>query len=173
MKRNRKWFWAALLIPLLCLAIVAEKPITTALFGEDIILSTSPVDPTDLFYGDYLILSYDIEEAPSELVDDAVRRAEYSEPVKKPLYLWLQKKKNMGVLTRISFEKPDHSLYLTAEFTSFWFNEETGMYNVSLPWDRYYVPENQGVKWEERASKGDILVYMKVRNGFAVPTSIE
>ncbi|RFU60756.1 GDYXXLXY domain-containing protein [Peribacillus glennii] len=173
MHRNRKWVWAALAIPFLCIAIVAAKPVTTLLYGEEIILSTAPVDPTDLFYGDYLILSYDISEAAPELVDQKVRTADYSEAVKKPLYLWLKKKNNIGSLTRVSFEKPPHSLYLKAGFHNLWLNEETKKYNIPLQWDRYYVPENQGREWEERATKGDILVHMKVRNGFAVPISIE
>ncbi|PLT35820.1 GDYXXLXY domain-containing protein [Bacillus sp. V5-8f] len=173
MKQDRKWLWSALAIPFLCLVIVAVKPVTTLLFGEEIILSTAPVDPTDLFYGDYLILSYDISEAPAKIVDEEVKTADYSEAANKAIYLWLEPKNNISSLTRVSFEKPSDSLYLKAEFTNIWHNEEADTYNIPLPWDRYYVPENHGEEWEKRAMTGDILVHMKVRNGFAVPTSIE
>ena len=39
-------------------------------WGEEIRLKTMPVDPRDLFYGDYVTLGYEISTIPIDLIDD-------------------------------------------------------------------------------------------------------
>ena len=50
---------------------VAGAGYATAAFGQHIILATTPVDPRDLLYGDFVRLHYAISEAPLKLWHEA------------------------------------------------------------------------------------------------------
>ncbi len=61
---------AAVLMTLLLGQIVAER-IAILADGEEVILATQPIDPRDLFRGDYVILTYGISRLPLDrLADD-------------------------------------------------------------------------------------------------------
>ena len=50
---------------------VAGAGYATEAFGQRIILSTTPIDPRDLLYGDFVRLRYGISEVPLRLWHDA------------------------------------------------------------------------------------------------------
>ncbi|ALW84695.1 hypothetical protein AUC43_06135 [Hymenobacter sedentarius] len=52
---------------------VAGAGYATAAFGQHIILATTPIDPRDLLYGDFVRLHYAISEAPLRLWHDVAQ----------------------------------------------------------------------------------------------------
>ena len=56
-----RWFWIVLLIPVVSLVSMTVQPLLAFMSGEQVTLKTIPVDPKDLFYGDYVRLKLEIE----------------------------------------------------------------------------------------------------------------
>ena len=52
---------------------VAAAGYATAALGQNIILTTTPIDPRDLLYGDFVRLRYNISEMPRRLWHDAAQ----------------------------------------------------------------------------------------------------
>lgn len=57
---NRKIFLTAMLIPALTILAFIGYNYYTLHFGEEVLLKTAPIDPRDLFRGDYVRLNYEI-----------------------------------------------------------------------------------------------------------------
>ena len=69
-KANEKALLAlAAFAQLVFLAAMAIPHASTALSGETILLRVVPVDPRDLFRGDYVILGYEISRVPTDGID--------------------------------------------------------------------------------------------------------
>jgi uncharacterized membrane-anchored protein len=49
------------------LAVMIATPLRTILSGQSVLLRVVPVDPRDLFRGDYVILSYEFSRVPNEI----------------------------------------------------------------------------------------------------------
>ena len=56
----RRWFYAAVAFQLLLMAGLILSKQATLWTGRPVVLETVPVDPRDLFRGDYVVLSYKI-----------------------------------------------------------------------------------------------------------------
>ncbi|MBN1134232.1 MAG: GDYXXLXY domain-containing protein [Methanosarcinaceae archaeon] len=57
---DRKQFLLLMLVPAFVILVFFDFKLFTASMGEEILLKTAPVDPRDLFRGDYVRLSYEI-----------------------------------------------------------------------------------------------------------------
>jgi len=176
---NRKHL-IAILIPVFILLGMTVLPLKTLFWGTEIILETRPVDPTDLFRGDYVILSYKIEEIDMDMVDTALQQklTEMSFPYNKELYVVLKQENDVYVADVVSEAKPLNShLYLKAYFRyvitePFRDSSEKPKVVVSYNIDKYFVPENTGTQLEDAARKGDLLTKVKISNGYAMLTEV-
>ena len=64
------WKYAlAALLPLLILLALPLKPFLISFLGQEVTLAVRPVDPRDLFRGDYVALSFEIETVPVNLFE--------------------------------------------------------------------------------------------------------
>ncbi len=81
MKNNiREKYIGAVIIPIVILLSMTALPLSALFFGEEIKLETEPYDPRDLFRGDYVALSYkinevDIDKFPETLVEAAKKES--------------------------------------------------------------------------------------------------
>lgn len=122
--------------------------------GKEIRLKTAPVDPRDLFYGDYVILSYEISSLPRSLWKGNTE-AEIGESV----YVALKPKGDVYTAIAVYPEKPDVSsdvVVLIGKVGYSW--DDTIRLTYGL--ERYYVPEGTGKQLEEVRS--DMIVTVKV-----------
>ena len=60
-------YLAASLLPVLILLALPLRPACVSRFGAEVVLAGRPVDPRDLFRGDYVALSFEAESVPLEL----------------------------------------------------------------------------------------------------------
>ncbi len=60
--RYRKLFVFAVALQIAVLLVMMGMKWSTAAFGTKILLKTAPVDPWDMFRGDYVVLNYEISE---------------------------------------------------------------------------------------------------------------
>lgn len=166
---KRKLFYIGLGLPFLILIGMTVKPFLAVSVGEEIVLQTKPYDPRDLLYGDYVILSYEIEDIPFSLLDNKaksqIKRGAFESDA---VYLSLQEN-NQGIHTveKVSIEKPSSGIYLTVK-DDIYTDEENGQLTVQLPFNKYYVKENTGKELEESSQEGKLEVTLGVRQGYGI-----
>jgi len=171
----------AILIPIFILLAMTIIPISTLAFGTEILLETRPVDPRDLFRGDYVILSYKIEEIELSKFDKVLQEKLVTQmigsfPQNKNLYVILKKHENgTHVVDYVSENKPSsNKLYIKGKFNNFLYQEPSAEARIMVSYniDKYFVPENTGMELEEAARKGEVLAKVKLFKGYAMLTEL-
>lgn len=174
------------LFPILILLGMTITPLLTIIFGEDVYLKTAPVDPRDLFRGDYVILQYEAEQLPLNKIDQGVldyfEKKESQAIPYSPLTVYtVLKETPEGIheVSRVVKEKPEKGLYLkgTIKHMWSWHEEVTVHYNL----DKYFVPENTGRVLEDaiRTTSSDdneltnVVAVIKVREGHAILSDVK
>jgi len=174
-----KRFSKYLLVMLLPLTVLLVRPLTPAavlLFGQEIRLSTEPVDPRDIFRGDYVTLRFSIERIDESLLSERVRdtlSAELSHDAPSEyLYVTLRPDEDkIWQPVATSLIPPKVGIYLRARA----FESRNSSINLDYGnfLKRYYVKENTGLELEDAARHGELTAVVKVWRGRAVLTSLE
>ena len=177
LSKRTKQFILACLVPIGILLGMTIIPIYTLVTGEEIILRTIPVDPTDLFRGDYVVLRYEAEEIQSSLVEKEVRTELDNGRYDLEVYVSLEYKDGTHAPTRVSLNKPLSGLYLKGELSYIgpsWNGVVDGgeVAYISYSLDKYFVEDNTGIELEEASRNGNILAKVKVKRGYAVLTDL-
>lgn len=177
MRDKKVGFVIALAIPLIILLILTAKPLWTLTSGEDISLLTVPVDPRDLFYGDYVTLRYEIEEVPKEkLTKNLLTKLETDTAYNRvEVYGKLVQEGEIFTLEELTDEKPTNALYLTGNVYNYPYVNEEGIdvFDVNFNLNRFFVPENMGTELEELSRQGRLVAHIKVKNGYALLKDIK
>ncbi|MGO4889812.1 GDYXXLXY domain-containing protein [Anaerobacillus sp. MEB173] len=181
-RRPTKWFFLALIVPVFVLTAMLLKPVQAYMLGDEIRLATVPLDPRDLFYGDYVILDLEIETVPTDLLDQSLlsRIKETNEWRPFSVYTSLQPgENNVYEVEKVSEAKPD-GLFIKGEVYPYihderqW-NEDSTIepyVQISYGIDRFYVEEGTGLELEELSRQGRIVVTAKAHNGYVILTDI-
>lgn len=116
--------------------------------GTEVLLKTQPVDPRDLFRGDYVILTYEISRLdvpPSVAEGDTV-------------YVPLDLVEGYGVSRAVQTTKPE-GLFIKGEVESVYSSTARISYGI----ESYFVPEGEGLELE-RARGDDLEVRVAIDN---------
>jgi oligopeptide transport system permease protein len=97
---KRKWVGLVLVLQVLFLTYLAGGHYYVKWMGEEVRLKTAPIDPTDYFYGDYVILNYEISVIPNK--NREFQHGAYNEPA----YITLQRSGDFYEAVSISRERP-------------------------------------------------------------------
>jgi len=180
---NKKYFLIAMVIPVIILVGMAVQPVLTLFFGQEILLETRPFDPRDIFRGDYVNLSYVIEEVPlGKFPSELLNLTETSDQINnykrnQKVYGVLKEENGYMIVDYISLEKPQDEIYIKGKLPSYYVflyrdkNTNNPVF-VNFGLDKYFVPENTGTKLEEAARQGKIAARVKVLNGYAILVGI-
>lgn len=124
--------------------------------GKEVILKTVPIDPRDLFRGDYVTLNYEINNLDMKVVPAEDSYFDRNDKI----YLALELKDGYGVPKKIYRTPPENELYIkgTVKDVSFQQEEdENGMIaigpdlnslRVDYGIESYFVPEGKGIEIE-------------------------
>lgn len=168
-------------IPLLILFSMTATPLLTILFGQEIVIKTQPVDPRDVFRGDYVALGYEINEIPLDRVPPAFKdEAQWQALHSAPLYVILKKDGEFHVVDRVLFEKPKDGVYLKAYFQDpVWpqgaaYQGDMNIVGIRVTYnlDQYFLPENTGTSLESLSRRGQLSAWVKVWKGYATLIAI-
>jgi uncharacterized membrane-anchored protein len=175
---------AASVVPLIVLIGMTILPLFTLLFGKEIALETQPVDPRDVFMGDYVNLSYKIESVETDKlpqeIKDTKKNYEYydydyynlSSIRGKDVYAVLKPQGAYYVVDYLTLQKPQSDISLKCSIISGYAlkDNETGksFLRVKYNLDKYYVAEGSGGELERASRKGELAANIKVFNGYAV-----
>lgn len=172
----------ALLIPVLFILGMTLKPVMTLQFGQTIQLQTQPVDPKDLFRGDYIDLFYDmnqleikdgnLEGLPTDYNEENLRG--------KTVYALLKPSADHKTyeVSRYTMSSPKDGIYLKGSINYAYLNGSSSakdhlILNIDFGIDRYFIEENTGTDLENASREGKVLVTLKVLNGFGIVTDLE
>ncbi|MFG6116214.1 GDYXXLXY domain-containing protein [Halobacillus sp. MO56] len=149
-------FYGVVLLQVLFLAGMSVSYYAMDAFGQTIKLETAPVDPRDIFYGDYVILNYEIEMIEEEKWSDEI--PEYGETV----YVLLEESESgfFQVVEASSdkMEKNADQVRLKGKYQ--WHNQGQSVHQVTYGINRYYVEENTGEQYEQQ--RDDMVVEVVV-----------
>jgi Uncharacterized membrane-anchored protein len=138
--------------------------------GTKVMLKTLPVDPRDLFRGDYVTLNYEISTLDMEKLqaDDSYF---YND---EPVYLTLELKNGYGIPKEIYAAPPEDELYIKGKVSDIIYNWETDEsgntieeaaikeLRVDYGIESYFVPEGRGMEIETAQRTGKTEVDAKV-----------
>lgn len=168
------------LIQVLILISMTIQPIMTNILGTEITIKTDPLDPRDVFRGDYVRLNYEISSIPLNLLDEDILKltnineqyGEFGDLFGKDLYVALKEDNGFYTVDKVTLEKPKDGIYLIGKYAySIWNEtkeENVKAIRVEYTLDNYFVPENTGKDLEEASSKGQVIAKVKVYKGYSV-----
>lgn len=170
----------SLILPVLVLLSLLFQPLITMQFGETIILQTQPIDPTDLFRGDYVDLFYDINQIDSSKTKIEGIETDSDEKLLngKTVYVQFKKGERTHIVDYFTTLKPQKGPYLKGTILSTYLKDynipnSPRIYNMNFGIDRYYIEENSGKSYEDAARIGKVRVTLKIYKGYAVVSGLE
>ena len=127
---------------LLGMIALRAAPLVT---GQTVLVRVEPVDPRDLFRGDYVILSYDFSRVPREGIEglSESERSSWKKLQGRPVYVTLVPDSN-GVHHRadkVTVVKPERGLFLKGQM------ERYGALKFGI--ESYFVQEGTGRVYEQ------------------------
>ena len=131
-------FWLIIVI-----GFVAFKEFTL-ITGKEVLLKTMPVDPRDLFRGDYVVLNYDISALDFNSLPTDSANFNDSDRV----YVTLKIEDKYGVPTGIYRDPPKEGLFIKGTVKDVQGNGLIIEYGI----ESYFVPEGKG--WEIQRQSG-------------------
>lgn len=159
--------YLVILIPLAILLILAMRSYFIVYFGDEITLETVPFDPTDLFRGDYVELSYEIENVDESLVEWGSEHSKTDRYYNEDMFAVLKRDGDVHVIDFITGKEPETGVYLNCEVHGYGSGIQVE-YNIN----RYFLKEGTGTELEEAARKGQLLGKVKVYKGRGILVEI-
>ncbi len=153
---NRRQFLLVMLVPAVAIAGFISVKLYTVYSGQEILLKVVPVDPTDMFRGDYVALTYEIS-----IIDLDEVPCDASFLPGETVYAVLSKKEKFWTIDSVHHEKPE----LASGHVCMRGNV-TGVYGtrISVEWgiESYFVPEGEGRIIENLRTTENISVIVLV-----------
>ena len=152
----------AILAQAAVLAYVVYERESVARSGTPVYLRTAPVDPRDIFRGDYVTLSYAINRIPLGLVDEAIKAQENSEGIRVYAALSVDAR-GVAQVTGLHAEPPA-GLYLRGRTSRDW-RFMAGDQEIAVKYgiEKMFVEQGTGLAIEERRGS---------RNGWQTPMEV-
>ena len=137
---------------------VAGAGYATTALGQHIILSTRPIDPRDLLYGDFVRLNYTISEVPTSLWRDAATPPKRRQSV----YVLLAAGPDSLSTALGVYAAPPRPSTNQAVLRG-WVND-VYQHSLSLRYglERYYVPEGSGLRLEKAGHTKPLKVRVSI-----------
>ncbi|WP_134683062.1 GDYXXLXY domain-containing protein [Brevibacillus migulae] len=147
MKRTAYLIGIIALQVILLLSIVGKYQYI-AMTGKPITLKTAPIDPTDLFYGEYVTLRYEVNEIDRKHVNDQLTVDDHG----KTVYVLLRQSEHPWYdPASVTLERPEPGGNEAVIKGVLQYLADDRIH-VKYGWERYYVPENTGRAIEQQQS---------------------
>ncbi|MDA8233423.1 MAG: GDYXXLXY domain-containing protein [Clostridia bacterium] len=151
--RSKLWFTLAVGLQIAVLLIMIGMKLFTLTYGTKVLLQTLPVDPWDMFRGDYVTLNYVITQVDLKKVTADKKEYKHNERV----YVGLKKDGKYWVAKSVSGQPPDDgSLAIKGKVN--YYDEMSKIISINYGIDSYYVPQHEGRKIENARVLADVEV---------------
>lgn len=123
--------------------------------GKEVLLKTVPVDPRDLFRGDYVILRYDISQ-----IDPAVYKGQNNLSFKEGdvVFVVLDTTHQFAQVQRVYKNPPAGEFYLKGRVSEV----NPSLISVEYGIESYFIPEGKGWVIEQERNRGQVDVLAAV-----------
>ncbi|RKD25058.1 hypothetical protein BEP19_04345 [Ammoniphilus oxalaticus] len=163
-KTNKNKIFLVIGIQVLVLLLIVGAQLFISKTGDEIRLKTAPVDPRDVFYGDYVILNYEMSELDIRLFPEGAAPKKGA-----TVYTVLKREGNYDRVVSAHLEKPklaadEHMMKGRVDYVlRDWRDKQEdpsairsirAIYGI----ERYYVPEGEGMEIENKRGQFDVLV---------------
>ena len=147
---NKKLFWGLMLIwSIILLSFIAIKQYTLSQ-GTEVLLKTVPVDPRDLFRGDYVILQYDINTIKLDSIEHDYEPYLSGDKV----YLQLNNSNKYAKGIKLAHEPFTDEVYLKGKIIK----QNNRVLTIKYGIESYFVPQGEGKEIENNIEKIDVVV---------------
>lgn len=148
MRRNKLFILIGIFWLIIIIGFIVTKEFTLRT-GKEVLLKTVPVDPRDLFRGDYVLLRYEISNLHlNNIITD------YTDfKIGDKIYVALKKENGYGIVSKISRNTPKNKELFLKGITK---NVRDKSLIVEYGIESYFVPEGKG-KEIERIREGKKL----------------
>lgn len=160
--QRKYWFILVVTLQIVFLVAMIGMKWSTLAYGTKILLKTQPVDPRDLFRGDYVILNYEISSLDLKLISTAGKKEFKSGDT---VYVSLEKKDKYWTARTVTANKPDQ---LAIKGTVQYYDDYGKILTVNYGIDSYYVPEHQGLELERDMLNLDVEVSVDKKGNSAL-----
>jgi uncharacterized membrane-anchored protein len=158
--------WLVIGVVVVQVVVLVSMIVTDAaplVFGERIKLQTAPVDPRDLFRGDYVVLEYDFNRFGSDRVrglpDSRDYGSFYNEVEGRDVYVSLTPKGDHYEASGAAIDRPSSGPYLRGRMV--------GPNRLECGIEAYYVEEGEGRRLENLMRQRRLLAEVAVWRGQA------
>jgi len=123
---------------LMVLIAMIVSPLTTLLIGDTILLRVVPVDPRDLFRGDYVILDYELSRVPAQ----GFPRLQFTDHQGQTVYVTIVPEEDgkHWRASQFTLQKPSNGKFLRGKIK--------GWNRIDFGIESYFVQEREGLKYE-------------------------
>jgi uncharacterized membrane-anchored protein len=171
-------FWLTLLIPVVVLLSMTFQPLLVLAFGAKIALQTISHDLSDSFYGDDIQLKFAIEEVVPSLLDEELTSKVKNAPWDQrfPVYVSLKPQGSLYVIEQVSVKRPKAGIYLAGKIHAKPFTtegKEGDRYSIDYPFAHFYMEKGKGSQLGKSFAKGELVVSLQVKNGYAILTGVQ
>ena len=139
--------------------------------GSTVFLKTVPIDPRDIFRGDYVRLNYDLSRIPTKLIPQ-----EEVESMKNPgkrVYLsYKTDARNVMIPENLSLKKPTEGHFIRGYTMRNWQNSNNILVRYSV--EKFFMQQGKGLILEEGESLEGVAIPLEMeaavgnQNGIAV-----
>lgn len=155
---QRSILLAAVGFQFLVLAAMIVLRALPLLIGQTILLKVEPIDPRDLFRGDYVILNYDISRVPpggiAGMTDSSSKWDD------RPVYITLEPDADgkHWHAAKASFERPATGRFIRGKYSSGGWGRNPLKFGI----EAYYVQEGKGLNLEKARNTGHLSAEVAV-----------
>lgn len=143
-----RWILLVLIVQLIALTSIAAKRELIRTNGDIVFLRTAPVDPRDLFRGDFVRLQYEIATPQKELVSDELLAQQH-----ETVYLRLKPDaQGVAQLTGITQDEPE-GLFIKGSMDMNWRRTWSGRGLIKLGIEKYFIEQGSGLAMEKKRGR--------------------
>lgn len=160
--KNKAFLWIGIFWLVIILGFIASKEYTLRT-GQEVLLKTRPVDPRDLFRGDYVTLDYDISTLDLRKLDTDSSSFDWHDDV----YVAIEIRGGYGIATGIYKNMPKEGIFMKGEVN----NPSNTSMRIEYGIESYFVPEGQGHDIERERNNLSVKISLD-KSGNAVIKSV-
>jgi len=141
---------AAIALQVLVLVVMAGQREYILVTGETVYLRTAPIDPRDPFRGDFVRLSYDLNQIDTSQLEPVPEKL----PKGSVIYAMLRPDaRNVAMVQDYRLEEPDDGLYLRGRTRNHWSGKHNYLLRAKFGIETYFVQQGKGLEIEERQGR--------------------
>ena len=149
---------------LLVMAGVLMKAYYPIWVGQEIKVKTQPIDPRDIFRGNYAQLRYDFSDLFVTETDKAIRENEI-------VYVQLKPQGEVYIYDNYTFKPPESGIYLKGRLGNQHWNRKS--YRATFGIEAFFAEKEEALRLERELRNRAVAVLRVAKNGQAALVRVE